>query len=446
MSRETRGRRAGRIAGLGVLVATALVAAWGVPIDADRVAALVDPDQPVRVRAARARIALRPLPTVVASDVRVAFEDRLRGEIESVGIVLGVRRLLQGEATWSRARVRGGRAVVRTPSGDAPIRCVALGGRVVSAGTTGARLDLHGDCARGGIVLAGVRYRGDVAWRRGEVRSAGRLTSGGLAIADVAGTALSAAVRTGPDGVRADDVLLEIGDGTIAGRGRWLRDSTRRRVALAFAGSGGAAEEAFGDAALRLAGRWVVQGRGRAVAPIEAPLGRGAAGSGRAVVLDGSVEPLDVGGAVLDGLEVWRGRRRRRLARRFPDVFGGERLAFDRAVVEIRGREGRYVLAPIRVRSRSYRADGHGHVGRDGSVRGEIRVVPGGKLADALLGRGALRTIVAGDGDEIVLPLEVAGRPGELRVRPAPAFAREVLERALGGSALGRALDRLLDR
>ena len=112
----------------------------------------------------------------------------------------------------------------------------------------------------------------------------------------------------------------------------------------------------------------------------------------------------------------------------------------------MRGRAGRWTLAPIRVRSRSYRAAGHGHVGRDGSVRGEIRVVPGARLADALLGRGALRTIMAGDRDEIVLPLEVTGRPGDLRVRPAPAFAREVLERALGGSALGRALERLLDR
>jgi hypothetical protein len=79
-------------------------------------------------------------------------------------------------------------------------------------------------------------------------------------------------------------------------------------------------------------------------------------------------------------------------------------------------------------------------------VRGEIGVVPSRPLSDALIGRGVLRAIVAGDRGEIALPLEVTGRPGDLRVRPAPAFARQVLERALGGSALGRALDRLLDR
>lgn len=198
--------------------------------------------------------------------------------------------------------------------------------------------------------------------------------------------------------------------------------------------------------AFRYRGDVTWHGRGRAIGASREALAHGLVGGGRVVLSNGSVEPLDVGTAVLDGLEVWRGRRRRRLRRRFPDVFGGEALRFERAVARVAVRQGRWDVAPIRVRSRSYRADGHGRLARDGSVHGEIRLVPTAPLADALLGRGALRAVVAGGREDVVLPVEVRGRIGSLRVRPAPAFARAVLERALGGSALGRVLDRLLDR
>jgi hypothetical protein len=447
VSPRTRGRRAGRLAWVSVLLAGAAGAIWGVPIDADRVAAVVRPGEPIRMRARRARLALRPFPTIVASDVHLAFDDRLRAELPSVAIVLAAGRLVRGDVAWARVRLRRGRVVLGPAAEGGPIRCAAIGGRISAAGGTGARLDVSGDCTTHGLGLTALRFRGEVDWRRGRaVRAWGRVTADAPTIGGVAGTGLTAALRAGPDGVRADDVRLAIGGGTIVGRGRWLRVGGRQRVAVAFEGSGGAAGEAFGSVALRVDGRWRVRGRGRAAARTGVPLGRAVSGHGRLVVLDGSVEPLDVGGALLGGLEIWRSARRRRLRDRFPDVFGGPRLRYDRAVVRARARRGRYHLAPIRARSESYRAEGAGRLGRDGLVRGEIRVVPSTALADALLGRGALRAIVGGSREEIVLPIEVTGRPGALEVRPAPTFTREVLERALGGSALGHALERLLAR
>lgn len=447
MSPATRGHRAGRTAVLGLLLAGGLLATWGVPIDVQRVARLVPPDQPIRLRAERARLALRPLPTIVASGVRVSVSDRVDAAVPSAAIVLGLARLLRGDPSWSRARLRGGRVVVRPTAGGEPIGCAGVRGRLAATGATGARLDLRGDCAGRGWELAALRYRGDVDWRDvGVARSTGRVIAEAPRVGGLVARRLVAGVRSGRDGVRARPVRLEVGDGAVLGHARWLRLADRHRVAWAFEGTGAAAEEAFADAALRVTGRWVVRGRGRAVARAGAPLARGVSGRGRLVLLEGSVEPLDVGGALLDGLEVWRGRRRGRLRKRFPDVLDGPGLRFDRAAIGIHARRGRYRIVPVRVRSRSYTAEGEGRLRRDGSVRGELRVVPSRPLADALVGRGALRAILAGEGVDVVLPLEVTGRPGDLHVRPARAFARQILERALGDSALRRTLDRLLDR
>lgn len=446
MTQATRGLRAGRIAWAGAAVVGG-VAAWGVPIDPGRVTTLVESTRVVHVRAEAAWIALRPLPTVVAAGVRVRVADRVDTELDSVAIRVGLGGADGRTPTWRSARVRGGGAVIRREQGAPPVHCSALRGQVTQARPTAVRLDLGGACRTPRIRLPAFRYRGDVTWNgRGGPRSLGVLTAERPSLGALRGTGMTAAVRTAGDGVRLDDVHLEIGEGLVTGRARWLRSGDARRVALRFEGAGDEAAVAVARAPHRVTGAWRVRGRGRAIGASRDALAHGLVGGGRVVLSNGSVEPLDVGTAVLDGLEVWRGRRRRRLRRRFPDVFGGEALRFDRAVARVAVRQGRWDVAPIRVRSRSYRADGHGRLARDGSVHGEIRLVPTAPLADALLGRGALRAVVAGGREDVVLPVEVRGRIGSLRVRPAPAFARAVLERALGGSALGRVLDRLLDR
>jgi len=441
VSRAARGRRAGRIVWAAVAVVLA-VAWWGVPVDAGRVGALVGPDAPVRLSARAARLALRPLPTIVASGVSVTVKGRAEATLGTVAIGLDSGSL-GADSGWRSARVRSGRVSIDRLAGVGPLGCEDVAGRVTPVTPTRVRLDLWGACRASGASFDEIRYRGHIDWDGGPVRSRGRLAATEPQVGAVRGEAVAARVRTAGDGVRVDAIRFDVGDGALVGRARWLRQGARRRVAFSFEGSGGDAARVLASG-MHVAGRWVVRGRGRAIATTQS-LARGLTGRGRVVVLDGAIEPLDLGKALLDGLAIWRGKaRRRRLRRRFPDVFGGERLHFDRLVAIVHAKTGRWDVAPVRMQSASYHAAAHGRVGRDGSVHGRIDVMPTEPLADALLGRGALRAIVAGGHEQLVLPIEVGGRPGDLRVRPAPAFAREVLERALGGSALGDALERLL--
>ncbi|MFN8544975.1 MAG: AsmA family protein [Candidatus Binatia bacterium] len=127
-----------------------------------------------------------------------------------------------------------------------------------------------------------------------------------------------------------------------------------------------------------------------------------------------------------------------RLRERFPDLLGGEGLAFTRCTGVAQLGADRVRLSDLVVTAPSYTLEGGGTVGHAGELDLAVRLTLGRALGDELLAaRPALRAAIAATDGTVTVPLHVHGQGAHPHLTPAPEF----VGRAAAGLAQERGVE-----
>jgi len=497
------------VAGVGLgLVCLLLMIGARVPRDAVVAAAERTLGRPLRIREARLRFL--PQPAVEILDVQApdagivagcvtAFEAerirlrlavgplvRGRAVVEGMDVEAPLLRLLRpssepttaapGEAPMpaARAATKGTRRRAgRTPSAAGDGVTVRLanvrvrGGRVQffdeatttrwALGQIGAGIELSPGVERADVKvravlrrrsrkpLAGLDLRGVLRWQGGTPRFRGRVTTGEFQYGPLWLDGSEARLQADEAGLHLRDLVLRLGGGALGGRARVLLGD-HSSVALALGGNGNALEDAFENARVMVHGDWRMALAVRGPAPWRTRARRGLRGGGRIVVRDGSIEPFELGAAVLDVVAPLRGREQsQQLRSRYPDLFNERRLRFRRLTGSMQIASGRVRTRQLLLLGEDYRADVGGTVSFDGKLDLTMQLATSARLAEDLLGdRGLAAMAGAAPGQPFVVPLEIGGSVERPRIRATQDWSRDVIRRALGGSGMGDLLERLL--
>lgn len=193
-------------------------------------------------------------------------------------------------------------------------------------------------------------------------------------------------------------------------------------------------------------GDWRMTLAMRGPAPWEKGARRALRGGMRVVIRDGSIEPFELGSAVLDVVVPLRGREQtQHLRQRYPELFNGHRLRFRRLAGGARVVGRRVLTRDLVLNGADYHATVRGGVTFDGGLSLGMRLTASPRLAEDLLGHGALAAVAGAEpGRGLVVPLRIEGTVARPRVRATSDWSREVMRRALGDSGMGDLLERLL--
>ena len=293
--------------------------------------------------------------------------------------------------------------------------------------------------------LAPVRVRGEMRLDGDAPRFRGRVRAGSFSAGALWIDGAEARMQAGTGGVRLRNLVVRLGEGAVAGRGRLVLGGAPA-FALSVAGQGESLEETFEDTAdVVLDGRWRARLALQGPAPWRAGARRALRGAGRISVRDGAVTPFPLGAAVLDVVVPLRGREQtQQLRSRYPELFGG-RLRFTRLAGTLRVSQSRVRTRDLAIRGIDYRADVRGGMGFDGSLAGGADLHASPRLTEDLLGRGALALVLgASPGVGLVVPLRVEGTIERPRIRATSEWSRALIRRTLGDGAMGDLLERLV--
>jgi uncharacterized protein involved in outer membrane biogenesis len=194
-------------------------------------------------------------------------------------------------------------------------------------------------------------------------------------------------------------------------------------------------------------GRLDLSGELTGPSPANAAFRLALAGTGRFAVREGRVAGLAVGRALRDVLQaVLREEKARRLAERYPELFGGDELRFTKLEGSGRLAQGRIRTDDLVVAAPSYEMRGEGTMALDGTLDVVVRLLASPALTEDLVGDEKIRRVVAGADGRLTVPLRVTGDVRRPRVVPDARFAATLAAGALGSQDLGEAASGLLER
>jgi hypothetical protein len=370
-------------------------------IDATRIAAwmpalgFLHPRGPLAVEGT-----LTPSPDGVATDLRIATSDlalqRSRGTINVGSASLDLSLAHGRNGVLGALRIAG----VKSPDGTIASVAASVGG------TLQQPLDVRIDGAR--------------------------LVRNGVAVDTVS---LDLLVDDGSTQIRKLEVA-GLG-GTLAARGRVLRDRDGvYTIAVQPEWSGvdlGRLTSLLGDDGAGtglLAGRASLETSGNGLDAVLANLN----GTFEASLGAGTLPGLNVARvtlASLDGIPRLQEAIDRRAREHVPELLAAT-TSFDSLRVSGTVNQGRVELGELRLDARDYSIDAHGHLAFDGATDLEGNLVLTKDASRSLLsGTGGVLETLAGDDDQVRIPISVAGVYPDLKSRPSKDFLADAAARAV---------------